>query len=481
MGCGLLSRKTQLLGRIEDVKKTAKTLVAADGLIRIFTGAEPDYKPNKEVLDYARSSLSPQGGVIGSKPINFNFRTPANTRDTIPLLADLDVESIVWQTGIGDGNTLRVTFNGTPDLSGIVAGMYLTLHNSGTSALDGTFLITTVNDGSDYVDIINRNITSGASDIASSSTALGNILYPLEFQWALIACGCSVQGIARIPIGAVTSGPFTRNETITGGTSSGTGRVLFSVANGDAYIYYMPISGNLQTTEVITGGTSGATATSSSAPSIRGHRVGPISGNNCTHEAATVQLNNDGYLWKGRSAMGNMSFEAAANKPMYMDFNMQAAFVSAGDATMLSLTQDDEQPPIVNQAGLFLDSFNPVFSNVAFDMVNSVSMRENGNAPDSSGYESARETARVPKLTLTLEHELAATYDFFEKLNTGAKVAHGFHVGTVADKRIFFFADYLEFDELPKSENDGISTLTLSATCTSPNADGDDEWEMLFV
>lgn len=61
-----------------------------------------------------------------------------------------------------------------------------------------------------------------------------------------------------LPISGV-SGSFTREETVTGGTSGATGVVL--VAGGTSPLKIRPVSGTFQNAETVTGGTSAATAT----------------------------------------------------------------------------------------------------------------------------------------------------------------------------------------------------------------------------
>lgn len=62
--------------------------------------------------------------------------------------------------------------------------------------------------------------------------------------------------------GAVTGGPFVVGETVTGGTSSATGKVVYFDAVGTS-LTLNTVTGTFASGETITGGTSGATATSS--------------------------------------------------------------------------------------------------------------------------------------------------------------------------------------------------------------------------
>jgi hypothetical protein len=115
-------------------------------------------------LDYVSPQLAP----------------PTEVEDDIYLLDDTgvvyDIDTIAWQSG----NTIRYTFNGTPNLSAITAGDYLVTSGNGNSSNDGTFVISAVNDGSDYIEITNANRSDATDDEASD--AVGTAYYTLE-EW----------------------------------------------------------------------------------------------------------------------------------------------------------------------------------------------------------------------------------------------------------------------------------------------------------
>lgn len=72
---------------------------------------------------------------------------------------------------------------------------------------------------------------------------------------------------AMAAISSVSGGPFTYRETVTGGTSSATGTVIWhDSSNGEIFIRVD--SGTFQSSETITGGDSGATATLDDALSV---------------------------------------------------------------------------------------------------------------------------------------------------------------------------------------------------------------------
>ena len=82
----------------------------------------------------------------------------------------LDVNSIVWQSG----NTIRYNFTGSPNLSTYIVGDYLTVISATNAVNNGTFVITAVNDGSDYVEVTNVSRSSGADDEAPPSPAVAS-------------------------------------------------------------------------------------------------------------------------------------------------------------------------------------------------------------------------------------------------------------------------------------------------------------------
>lgn len=87
--------------------------------------------------------------------------------------SSLDVDTILFQSG----NTIRYTFNGSPDLSGIAVDYHMRIRGAGLSINDGTFIITDVNDGSDFIEITNVNREDNTDDEASDSPAVGTVTH----------------------------------------------------------------------------------------------------------------------------------------------------------------------------------------------------------------------------------------------------------------------------------------------------------------
>jgi hypothetical protein len=91
---------------------------------------------------------------------------PTSVLADIYLLDDstavLTITSIAWQSG----TTVRITFSGTPNLSSYstvnnVAYIYGAVTNSEHL---GRFVMTTINDGSDYIEVTNAKITDATKD-----------------------------------------------------------------------------------------------------------------------------------------------------------------------------------------------------------------------------------------------------------------------------------------------------------------------------
>jgi len=83
-------------------------------------------------------------------------------------VGDLTVSAINWQSG----TTVRYTFSGSPDLSAVGANDYFFSSGAANSVNDVTAaLISTVNDGSDYIEITNPNVTDATDDETTGATS----------------------------------------------------------------------------------------------------------------------------------------------------------------------------------------------------------------------------------------------------------------------------------------------------------------------
>lgn len=302
-----------------------------------------------------------------------------------------------------------------------------------------------------------------------------------EQEPLLRASGLTITATRRIPIGAISGGPMTRGATLTGGTSAATGRLLLDSVNGVAHLYYAPITGSFTSGEVITA-SGGGTATSSAVSAVYGARANPTSN---FVDFITCEFQNDGFAWSLRDAMCNMAFDIEASKQGKFKFTPLGAKVTWGDKAMTTgIAFDTGEPPILQNAGLTIGSFQPVFSKVGFDMNNKVVLRQSGNAVGNTGIMGARINDREPKLKITIEHDLASVKDWFANYDAQTKEAIKFQCGTTVGKRFLFFAPAGQLMNPPSlGDLEGIRGLELEflLTSTAQIQGSDGEFEALWL
>ena len=133
---------------------------------------------------------------IASFPVKNHRFDALKVANFLRFQADnLDVDTIVFQSG----NTVRYTFNGSPDLSEIVLRRFLTVNNSTNAVNDGAFIIEAVDDGSDFIDVINPARTSGAADEATDSPATAGTIEPLTVPASANQGSLFVEKVLEVP------------------------------------------------------------------------------------------------------------------------------------------------------------------------------------------------------------------------------------------------------------------------------------------
>jgi len=93
--------------------------------------------------------------------LRFNQFQPSATN----VLEALDVDTILFQSG----NTIRYTFNGSPDLTLIKLNDVLFAESSTNADNDGSFYISDINDPGDFIEVTNDLREDDALDEASDS------------------------------------------------------------------------------------------------------------------------------------------------------------------------------------------------------------------------------------------------------------------------------------------------------------------------
>ena len=320
-----------------------------------------------------------------------------------------------------------------------------------------------------------RGVKLGTLTFRTELKGSGSVGTAPEWDEFLQGCGFAKAAVSSIAIGAVTGGPFQAGETITGGTSSGTGRVVGDVATGASVVTYVPVSGTLQSGEVLTGGTSGATATTSGSPTAsQGFEFKPASS---SVPSLTLALFLDGIRHLLVGARGNVTFSAVVGEPGFMEFTFTGVYSSTTDVAMPTATYDTTVPPVFLGVGLSFHGFSPVFTTLEFDLGNTVEPRRNAN--DSLGAKSAIITGRSPTATVDPELDLVANFDFFGKLRDGSQGRFACSMGSTAGNKVTVASPKCQIDGLAGGDRNGIATasLTLNLATSTVNT-GDDELQI---
>lgn len=264
--------------------------------------------------------------------------------------------------------------------------------------------------------------------------------------------------VKKIAVGAITSGPFLHGEVITGGTSSGTGRVVGQYATGVTHVYYVPVSGTLQDAETITGA-GGASATTSSAPADGGFVYEPVSTGD---PSLTMAMYHDGLkkLLVGNRANVTLGI-AGAGKPGILRFSFTGVHGGVTDVALLSgITYESSLPPVAKNGTVRLGSYTPIAKSFDLDMGNSVALRTSMAA--SKGAISAKIPSREPRGTLTIETPLVADKDVWGNL-TGVVVEElELGIGSVEGNRFKVIVPQLQITGVPEGDENLISTLALA-------------------
>lgn len=94
---------------------------------------------------------------------------PTSVNDDVYLIdtgMELVTTAINWQSG----TTVRFQYAGSTNLSAYSAGMYLHVTAAADTVHNGIWLISAVNDGSDYIEVTNASVTDATHDDTTSTT-----------------------------------------------------------------------------------------------------------------------------------------------------------------------------------------------------------------------------------------------------------------------------------------------------------------------
>ncbi len=307
----------------------------------------------------------------------------------------------------------------------------------------------------------------------------GSGVIATEPTWNTFLAGTGVEGTAvnQLAIGAVTGGPFTHGETVTGGTSSATGRVISQTANGDAAVYVVVLTGTFASGEVLTGGTSGATATTSALAAAGGFVYEPISS---SIKSLTIASFLDGVRKLQVGARGSMRIAIpGAGKPGRIFFpEFMGVYGGVTDTALLSgITYESTLPPVMLGGTVRLGTFTPIVKAFEMDLGADVGLRTSFAA--AKGAVSALLGGRNPTGKITIESELVATYDPYGDMIAGTMRDLEVQIGSVEANRFKIILPQVKIEDVAEGSDGPVSTWDLSFSIPGGTTLQDQEFAVL--
>lgn len=457
----MLIRNRQLAVKLEAVEGTAVVPAAADGKFLIY---ESRLRLSAEMQERnpLRGTLSQEGKAAGFQTAVLTGRVElkgSGTATTDPAWALL-LRGAGWQSrllrrftiGAITGGPMQhmetVTQTGTGATGAVIIKTVTGTTTLYVIPLTGTFNGTGVLTGG----------VSGATCTPSAINDAGRCYNPYSYE------------LSAVNIGAITGGPFTAGEVITGGTSGGKGIVFENTATGAAKVRYYPVPGTAQiaTTETITGGTSGATATTSAA------------GTQDEVPSLTMSSQHDQIRKIIKGCRGKVKFSLAAGKFGFLDFEFMGVHSSVADsAPYAGISHETTKPPMFLNAAFSVGGFAAFISELTIDMQTVVAPRVSANDP--GGIISYRITARDPQLSFDPEAVLKSAHDVFGMLYGNTEMAVDFTLGTVAGNTLRFYMDKAQYSGLEDADREGIATHPATMSLNRAQSAGDDEIVILHL
>jgi hypothetical protein len=298
-------------------------------------------------------------------------------------------------------------------------------------------------------------------------------------KWAKLieSCGYELTALKKIPIGGITGGPFVHGETITGGTSGATGKVICTTYNGVSEIYFKTLTGTFADAETITGSQSGAVATTASVPSDAGFEIKPNSGNVPT---LTMGLFEDGVRKLLKGCRGTVKFGFKIGEPAIMEFSFMGVEAGVIDLPLLTgVSFENTVPPVLLNAKMSCDSVSLNIGELEIDTANALASKD--KIDDAKGILSYMITGRDMKGSFNPEMVAVGSHDFFGKWFAATPMELNLEYGGDAGNKFRIFAPKIIYNKIDDGDRDGIQLAQTSFDLTGSIEPGDDELSILLL
>ncbi len=318
---------------------------------------------------------------------------------------------------------------------------------------------------------------SAGIDFSIELKGSGSVSVEPEWLRLIKACGFASNALKKIAIGAIASGPYLHGETITGGMSGATGRVVIKTVDGTTTLYFIASSGTFESGETITGGTSGATSTATADPLNAGFEIKPISSSVIS---LTMGLFEDGIRKVLKGCRGTVKFNFKIGEPATLDFSFKGVESGVADVPMLTgVSFDSTVPPVLLNAVMSCDGVSLNIGEMEIDVANTLASKD--KIDDAKGILSFMITGRDMQGSFNPEMVPVATHDFFSKWFGNTPMAVDLAYGETEGNKFRFYAPGIIYNKVDDGDRDGIQLAQTSFDLTGSMEPGDDELAILLL
>ncbi len=450
-----VTKISQLAMALEAAEGTAETLAASD--VREVFDPSLSWDVSMFERNPVRSHMGRKKSKVGTKALGFAYTEEFRGSGSASAAPDFfkDLQLAGFQLEAAKSITIGAISGGPFQHNETVTG--------GTSGATGRVVFDTA-DGAAALYVVpiagtfqsGEVLTGGTSGATATSSAIPASL-------GVLARPSSARQIYSMGIGAISGGPFTGGERVTGGTSSAKGRVLFDTKNGASTLYLQVLSGTFQSGETLTGEDSGATATSSSTASLS-ELVCP---------AGTMAFYGGLTVHKVRGARSGVKFSFKAGEVPSAAFDAKGIYVSVVDGALFSsgLPSITNEGPVFLGSGVTVGSYQPVLDQIEIDMQNQVSAH--ASAAEASGMLPFLITDRQPQITLDPDVVAEATHPFVADWHGEVERAVDFSWGSSAGNRFRVLVPEVQPNEFSPGDRENIRTRQITGQINSSAVDQD--------
>jgi len=302
---------------------------------------------------------------------------------------------------------------------------------------------------------------------------VGDVVNEPDFDPMLRACAMKKSVVVFLALGEVTGGIFAAGETVTGGTSLATGKVVGYARSG---LLLEEVVGVFVDAESVSGGTSSASATSLANP-VSGWQYMPASAD-VDKPSLTAVRYHDGHKFVLAGARGTFVVNFEVGDIAKLDFTLNGRWANPVQEDNPTPVLNITDAPLVVDMGLAVGPYEPMgVTALSLDIANTVSKAQDVNAAD--GVRAFRITDRTPVGGMDPEAESLGNYNPWQDWKGGETSALSFALGSVAGNRIFVSMPKVQRTSVAYGDREGLVSYDESFELKR-DVVGDDELRLVF-